>query len=333
MPLRPISPSPRLAWRSRLEPSGVAESLTCREPSRSSPTTRSNSSRTSREARGGADVVAGREQVAGVQADAEPLVAAGGVDQPRQLLERAAERAARAGGVLEVQRAVVGLGQRLGDRLRRAVERRVDIALERRAGMQHDADRAERGAGAQRRGQRGERLAADLVVLGGAVEQVDGVDEQRVDVRVLDRRVEAATSSALYSRGAHARGFWLKIWIERAPFSTPRSTALAGPPAGETWAPISMRRRSSMQPGCASASPRRRPAPCTSAGRARRCTTGCSRAATAAGACCASRTPTARAPRARTSSRSSRRCAGSGSTGTASPVFQSERADAPRRGR
>ena len=77
---------------------------------------------------GGADVVAGGEQVAGVQADAEPLVAAGGLDQPRELLERAPERAAGAGGVLEVQRAVVGLGERLGDHLRRALDRRPDRA-------------------------------------------------------------------------------------------------------------------------------------------------------------------------------------------------------------
>ena len=38
-------------WRSRFEPSGVTESLTCSEPSRSSPTTRSNSSSTSAERR------------------------------------------------------------------------------------------------------------------------------------------------------------------------------------------------------------------------------------------------------------------------------------------
>src|SRR5271170_4615271 len=37
------------------------------------------------------------------------------------------------------------------------------------------------------------------------------------------------------------RGDWLKIWIARQPRSTPRSIALARPPAGETCAPISMR--------------------------------------------------------------------------------------------
>src|SRR3954451_11408225 len=53
---------------------------------------------------------------------------------------------------------------------------------------------------------------------------------------------QSATSSSLYSRGFHARGFWLKIWIASQPFSRPRSSALAGPPAGETWAPMSMAR-------------------------------------------------------------------------------------------
>src|ERR1700719_1842769 len=37
------------------------------------------------------------------------------------------------------------------------------------------------------------------------------------------------------------RADWLKIWIARQPRSTPRSIALARPPAGETCAPISMR--------------------------------------------------------------------------------------------
>src|SRR3954462_4363015 len=58
---------------------------------------------------------------------------------------------------------------------------------------------------------------------------------------------KAATSSSLYSRGRQARGFWLKIWIARAPFSTPRSTAFAGPPAGETWAPMSTASHPSMR--------------------------------------------------------------------------------------
>src|SRR4051812_50125618 len=52
---------------------------------------------------------------------------------------------------------------------------------------------------------------------------------------------KSAISSSEYSRGRHARGLWLKNWIERQPSATPRSTAFAGPPAGETWAPINIR--------------------------------------------------------------------------------------------
>ena len=94
------------------------------------------------------------------------------------------------------------------------------------------------------------------------------MDQQRVDVRARPsprgrrrppRRSRRAASTA--------RGLWLKIWIERQPRSSPRSTAFAGPPAGETWAPISMAGRRLMAScvPCASASLRRRPAPCTSA--------------------------------------------------------------------
>ena len=81
------------------------------------------------------------------------------------------------------------------------------------------------------------------------------------------------------------------------------------------------------------ASRRRRPASCTSAARAPRCSTGCSRAITAASSCCASRIPIAPARPSRRSTRSSTGCAGSGSIGTATTVYQFARADAPRRGR
>ena len=100
----PSSPSPMIACRSRLDPSATAESLTCSDPRRSSPTTRSNCVDHLAEGLRRADVVARREQVARVEADPEPLAAAGGVEQRRELLERAPERAAGAGRVLEVQR-------------------------------------------------------------------------------------------------------------------------------------------------------------------------------------------------------------------------------------
>ena len=118
-PSSPSSPSPTFAWRSRLEPSGVCESLKCSEPSRSRPTSASHSSSAASRPSRGAHVVARGEQVAGVQAQAEPLVAAGRVDQRGQLGERAPERPARARGVLQVQRAALGLGERLARSPRR----------------------------------------------------------------------------------------------------------------------------------------------------------------------------------------------------------------------
>ena len=116
------------------------------------------------------------------------------------------------------------------------------------------------------------------------------------------------------------RGDWLKICTASHSRSTARSTAFGRPPALETWAPISI--------GAPRYCPDRdarplrsvaRPAPCTSAGPARPCSTGCSPAAPTARWCSGSRTPTASARRPRTSSRSSTRSSGSESTTTARP--------------
>ena len=93
------------------------------------PTVRSQRRASRRGPRRGADLVARREQVAGVEAHAEPRAAACRLDQRRQLLEGAAERAAGAGRVLEVQRATVGLRQRLRDHLTGARDRLADVAV------------------------------------------------------------------------------------------------------------------------------------------------------------------------------------------------------------
>ena len=77
------------------------------------------------------------------------------------------------------------------------------------------------------------------------------------------------------------RGDWLKIWMARQPLSTPRSTAFARPPAGHTWAPISI----ATSCDCASLLPP--PVRCTSAGLGRPSTTGCWHAAPGAPSCCA----------------------------------------------
>ena len=190
-----------------------------------------------------ADVIARREQVTGVQAQAEAVVAAGGLDQRGELGEGAPERAARAGRVLEVQRASVGLRERLGDDLAGTRDRGRDLARERRAGVQDDRVRAERVARPQGARQRGAATS-----LGGrdppkrsSGDRPRGSAARRRRLRP-SRRGSPQPRRRSTTRGFHARGFWLKIWIARAPRSVPRATAFAGPPAGETWAPISIGR-------------------------------------------------------------------------------------------
>ena len=139
---------------------------------------------------GRAYVVSGREQMAGVEADPDAVAAAGGVEQRLELLERAAEGAAGAGGVLEVERALVGLGQRFVDDLAGALDRLGDVAGLRGAGVQHHADSADPVADSQRLGQRRERLLAHLAIGRGAVDQVDRVDEDGLDSARAHRLAE-----------------------------------------------------------------------------------------------------------------------------------------------
>ena len=139
---------------------------------------------------GRADVVAGGEQVAGVEAHAEPLARAGRVDQLGELVERAPERAAGSCRVLEVQLAAFAVGERRGDRLAGARDRLADVPGLRRARVQDHGARADRVPDAQRVRQRRQRFGADLLVVGGAVEQVDGVDQDGFDRAVGHRLAE-----------------------------------------------------------------------------------------------------------------------------------------------
>ena len=88
----------------------------------------------------------------------------GRVEQGGQLVERATERAAGAGGVLQVQRAALALAPapRAMTLPARSIAGATSPGLG-RAGVQHDGVRAERVAGPQRGDQRGQRLVADLL--------------------------------------------------------------------------------------------------------------------------------------------------------------------------
>ena len=119
--------------------------------------------------------------MAGVQAEPQPPAAAAGFEQLRELLDRAAQGATGSGGVLQVQRAFLALGECLTDSLARARDRGLHVAGLGRAGVQNDGARTDLVPYAQRVGERGERLCADVGVLACAVQQVHGVDQHALD--------------------------------------------------------------------------------------------------------------------------------------------------------
>ena len=184
-------------------PAPSCESLRCSEPRRSSPTTSSHSSSTVRQALRGADVVARR--VAGGRSPGRrrgarrrrPRRSA----RPARSNERP-ERAARAGGVLEVQRAALGLGQRLLDHLARALDRR------RRPRRSCAEPGCSTTATAPSASPARSEAVSDVSVFSrisgsseAAVEQVDGVDEQRVDVGGRHRLVVGGDLLVAVDRG------------------------------------------------------------------------------------------------------------------------------------
>ena len=114
------------------------------------------------------------------------------LDQRRELLERAPERAAGARRVLEVQRAALGLGERRAMTSPARSIAGADVARLRRAGVQRPR-RARRSR--RRRAANGSATRAIFSrisrVLGGAVEQVDRVDQHGADLARRERLAEA----------------------------------------------------------------------------------------------------------------------------------------------
>ena len=160
-----------------------SESLKCSEARRSRPTIAVEVVDHAARA-GGAHVVAGRQQVAGVEADARGACrrrpARSGSRAPRTSARACRRRPPCPRGAA---RSVSDSASASAIGLRGAGEGLVDrpAALQRRAGVQHDAGRAERVARPQRRGEGRQRLVADLPVLRGAVEEIDGVDEHGIE--------------------------------------------------------------------------------------------------------------------------------------------------------
>src|SRR5207253_4719013 len=132
-------------------------------------------------ARRGPDVVAGREQMAGIQADAEPLGPSRALDERGQLAERAADRVAGAGGVLERDLDAIARGarERLVERGGDPSEPGLEPGAHVRARMEDDAREAERLRALELVGERGHRLGPQGRI---RISQVDEVARMGEDV-------------------------------------------------------------------------------------------------------------------------------------------------------
>ena len=152
------------------------------------------------------DVVALHEHVAGVEAEAEPLAAAGQLDQLRRSRRSPPDQAFVARRLLEQQLAVVGVLERGGDHFRRPFQRRSERFAFGRAGVEDDARGADPVADPQRVRERRLDLLAQVFVFGRGVDQVDRVDDHPFDLGGVHRLAERGEIVlAIVGRPPHAR--------------------------------------------------------------------------------------------------------------------------------
>ena len=216
-----------VAWRSRLEPSGVIESLRWHERRRSQADGSVALVDRLVETLGGPDVVARREQMARVEAHRRAA--------RRRPRRRSAPRAPRT--TARACRPPPPCPRDAARTFRsRPAPRSITLPARLIAlptspafaepGCSTTPGGADRRADAQRLGQRGERLLAHLAVLGCAVDQIDRVDQHGPIGLAPRPRGTPRSHPRRTPVGRHMRGDWLKIWIASQPRSAPRSTAL-----------------------------------------------------------------------------------------------------------
>ena len=181
----PSMPSSTFAWRSRFGAERRGCVVHVQRPQTVEPDPRPHLLQHRRHLLRLADVDAGDEEVAGVEADAEALVAVESGDDRRQLLERAADRTAGAGRVLEQEpgrvRAVL---EHLAQSGHAALEPGVEARPEVRADVEDDAVRLDRARRVDGCDHRREALPVNDVVRGGEVAEVERVHQHRPDPRL-----------------------------------------------------------------------------------------------------------------------------------------------------
>ncbi len=171
-----------LSCRSRFEPSGAFESLTCRQRSRSRPISPSRSFSSLSSSLAVRDVVAGCVEVARVEADAEPRVGVESLVERGQLLERAADRPARACRVLHAEPGrLVAVFERLCQGRRDPLDRGLEPGAEVRAHVEDDGLGLDRTRGVDGRAQGRDALLVEVGLRAREVDEVERVDEDAAD--------------------------------------------------------------------------------------------------------------------------------------------------------
>ena len=247
MPSTPISPSPRLAWRSTIaSPSGVlrVDRRAARRAGRS-PTTLSNSSITARQRLRGAAHVVARTRAGGRSPGRSPSQLCrrrSGLDQHRRPPRTSGPSVPAApGGVLEQQRAAPRTSASASAMTSpaRCERRSTGRLLSARARVQDHAD--------ARRSLRRRRFSATCQRRPSDFERISGSSDARVDAgrprgsrtrlddpgglqRLVERRDRPRRRRP---SACHARGDWWKIWIDRAAaLDAAARRPSRGPPGG-----------------------------------------------------------------------------------------------------
>jgi hypothetical protein len=148
-------------------------------------------------------VVPGCPEMAGIEADAEASMAPQPVDERCQLLERATDRPAGTGGVLDQEPRLVGTAlQHLLDRGSRTLQARLEAGPEVRTDVEDDAVRVDRAGCVDGAAERRNRFLVDHVVRAREVAEVDRVDEGGLDAGVPRPNREAGEHVGVVIREA-----------------------------------------------------------------------------------------------------------------------------------
>src|SRR5829696_750862 len=121
-------------------------------------------------------------EMARVEADPQPRMALEGVEDDGELVDRAADRAAGAGRVLEQEPRRLGAAvEHLAERGQRALQARLEAGAEMGADVDDDSVRFDRARGVDCRAHGLDALAVDHLVRRRQVAEVESMDEHRAD--------------------------------------------------------------------------------------------------------------------------------------------------------